>query len=348
MNNKTFNEVSKYRTFINGSKGGNPNSDLNAVIAQYALISGVLESIKGGQDLTKDYAVKVLSQRAIELPSAVQVIRGAIYNAPAFENLFIDPIKLTWKSILYDAGQYLNLEWKAKISDTFNKTLTNYFPFKSNGSDAPIQDFKDFFRPADGILWSFFNTELSPFINKERWSINKWEGQGLNFSSDFINALKKANLISGILFKNGDMSISFKLKPQLPESSPILGDKPIVEQVYLYLDGLENYYKMGVPFWTDYTWPGSKGTPGARLNVSIHGYGTSYTKSYDGDWALFKLFDDATVSRGSSSSQYVFNWLFKKQNEYNIIVSYIVNTNSSKNPFTANLFSSLNLPGKIY
>ena len=118
------------------------------MIGQYAVISGVLESIKGGQDLTKDYAVKVLSQRAIELPTAVQVIRGAIYNAPAFQNLFIAPIILTWKSILSDAGQYLNLEWKAKISDTFNKSLANFFPFKNDGSDAPIQDFKDFFKPS--------------------------------------------------------------------------------------------------------------------------------------------------------------------------------------------------------
>ena len=348
LNNSAFTEVNKYRTFINGSQGGSPNSDLNAVIGQYAVISGVLESIKGGQDLTKDYAVKVLSQRAIELPTAVQVIRGAIYNAPAFQNLFIAPIILTWKSILSDAGQYLNLEWKAKISDTFNKTLANFFPFKNDGSDAPIQDFKDFFRPSDGILWSFFNTELSPFINKERWSVNQWESQGVNISNDFISALKKADQISGILFKNGDMNIAFKLKPQLPESNPVLGDKPIVEQVYLYLDGVENYYKMGAPFWTDYTWPGTKGTPGARLNISIHGYGTSDTKTYDGDWALFKLFNDATVSRGGSSSQYIFNWIFKKPSDYNIIVSYIVNTNSSKNPFAANLFSSFNLPNKIY
>ena len=348
LNNSVFTDANKYRTFIIGSQNGNPNNSLNAVIAQYAVLSGVLESIKGGQDLVKDYAVKVLNQRAVELQTALSIIRGTIYNAPAFQNLFIDPVKLTWKSILSDAGQYLNLEWKAKISDTFNKTLANFFPFKSNGNDAPIQDFKDFFQPSDGILWSFFNSELSPFINKERWSVNQWEGQGINVSNEFISALKKADQISDILFKNGDMNISFKLKPQLPVSNPILGDRPIVEQVYLYLDGVENYYKMGVPFWTDYTWPGTKGTPGARLNISIHGYGTSDTKSYDGDWALFKLFDDATASSGGSSSQYVFNWLFKKQSEYNIVVSYVLNTNSSKNPFAANLFSSFNLPNRIY
>ncbi len=189
---------------------------------------------------------------------------------------------------------------------------------------------------------------MSPFLNKDTWSTNRWQNQGINFSGDFISSLKKAEQISSTLFRNGDIKYSFKLKPQLPESNNVLGQKPIVEQVYLFLDGVENYYKMGVPFWADYSWPGSKGVSGARLNVSIHGYGTSDTKTYDGDWALFKLFDDATVSRGGSSSQYIFNWLFKKEGVYNIIVSYIVNTNSSKNPFASNFFSSFNLPNRIF
>ncbi len=347
LNIGTLSEVNKYRNFINGSKDSNPNSDINAIIAQYAVISSVLESIKGGQDLIKDYAVKVLNHSAVELPTAVQTVRGVIYNAPAFENLFITPIRLAWQAILGDAGKYLNLEWNAKVSDIYNSTLEHFFPFKNGTGDAPMQDFKDFFKPGDGIIWSFFNSELSPFINKEIWSVNKWENQGISFSNEFISSLKKADQISKTLFNNGEMSISFKMKPMLPESKPVLGDKPIVEQVYLNLDGVENYYKMGAPFWTDYTWPGTKGTPGTRLYISIYGLGTSDIKVYDGDWALFKLFNDATISKGSSS-QYIFNWLFKKQSEYNIIVPYLVDIGSSKNPFTSNFFSSFNLPNKIY
>ncbi len=137
------------------------------------------------------------------------------------------------------------------------------------------------------------------------------------------------------------------MKPQLPASTPIAGKKPIVEQVYLNLDGTENYYKMGVPFWKDYIWPGSSGITGARLNVSINGYGTSDTKSYDGDWAIFKLFNNAFVSDGGSPSQYVYHWSFKKHDEYNVVVSYTVNTGSSRNPFAINLFSSLKIPNKI-
>ena len=329
-------------------QGGVSGGDLNAVIGQYAVLGSVLESIKGGQDLTKDYAVKVLNRSAVELPTSIRIIRGSTYNISELQNLFFDPVLLTWKSILSDATQYLNLEWKTKISGTYNKTLANYDPFKNNGSDAPIQDFKDFFRSPDGILWSFFNTELSPFINKGGWNTNKWEGLGINISNDFIAALKKANQISSTLFNNGEMKILFRIKPQLPESNPVYGVKPIVEQVYLNLDGIENYYKMGVPFWSEYSWPGTKGTPGARLNVTIYGYGTSETKSYDGEWAIFKLFNDAVISSGPSSSQLVFNWNFKKSGIYNIFVSYIINTGSSKNPFASNFFNSFSLPDKIF
>ena len=348
LNKNILSEVNRYKTFVNGTQGGAPGSDLNAVIGQYAALGAVLESIKGGQDLTKDYAVKVLNRSAVELPTSVRTIRGAAYNLPELQNLFVEPVLLTWKSILSDASQYLNLEWKTKISDTFNKTLANYYPFKNNGSDAPIQDFKDFFRTPDGILWSFFNTELSPFINKGSWGVSKWEGYGIKISNNFITAMRKADQISGTLFKNGDMKILFKIKPQLPESNPVSGTKPIVEQVYLNLDGTENYYKMGAPFWSDYSWPGGKGTACARLNISVYGYGTSEMKSYDGEWALFKLFDEAAVFTGSSSSHYVFNWNFKKTGVYNIYVSYVVNAGSSKNPFASNFFGSFNLPDKIY
>ncbi len=340
-------EINKYRNFILGSQNGSQGGDLNSVVGQYGLISGVLESIKGGQDVTKDYAVKVLNQSAVDLPTAKKAIIGALYNTPALQHLLLTPIRLTWSAIISDASQYLNMQWKAKVADVFNNSLSNYFPFKNSTSDAPLQDFKDFFKPQDGTLWSFFDAELSPFINKERWNTNEWENEGLHVSRQFLLSLKKADQITNILFKNGVLNVSFRLKPQLPTSKSINGQKPIVEQVYLYLDGVENYYKMGAPFWSDYNWPGTKGTPGARMNISVRDYGTSDTKSFDGDWALFRLLQDANASQ-SGSSQYVFNWSFKKENNYNVSVSYILNAGSSRNPFSASFFKSFDIPSKIY
>jgi type VI secretion system protein ImpL len=160
-----------------------------------------------------------------------------------------------------------------------------------------------------------------------------------------MNALKKANDISSTLFKTGDLSVAFKLKPQLPDSKSSTGLKPIVEQVNLYIDGVEEPYRMGSPFWKDYNWPGSKGTPGARLNISMRNLGTD-SKNYNGEWAFFKLLNDASISRGESSSMYNLNWFFAKNN-YDITVSYLLNAGSSRNPFSKNFFTSFNLPGKI-
>ncbi|HEY6906474.1 MAG TPA: type VI secretion system membrane subunit TssM [Ignavibacteriaceae bacterium] len=346
LNSANLDETKKYVKFVLGSDGST-GADLNAILVQYGTVGGIVDQVKSGQDLAKDYAVKVLSQRAAELPTALQVIRGASFNTPALQNLLSDPITLAWKAILADAGQFLNQQWKAKVSDAFNRALASSFPFKESPNDAPIQDFKDFFKPQSGVLWSFYNDELGDFINKDRWKINQWENQGLAVSDGFITALKKADDITSTLFKNGDLGINYRLKPQLPESKTIGSAKPLVEQVYLYLDGTEDYYKMGSPFWSDFTWPGTKGTPGAKMNISLRNLGTSETKSYDGEWALFRLLNQATISRGESSSQYNFNWFFQKTGSYNVTVSYQLNTGSSKNPFARDFFNTFRLPDKL-
>ena len=342
LGNSKLPEVEKYRKFITGGGSG----DLNAMILQYGVISGVLENIKGGQDLTKDYAVNVIDQRAVELATAQQVMRGALFNLPEFQNMFMEPVKLSWRAILADAAQYLNAQWKSKIADNFNRVLSTSFPFKQAGSDAPIQDFKDFFKP-DGILWTFYNQELSSFINKERWRANQLENEGLNISNDAIEALKKADAITSTLFKGGDLSVSFRLKPGIPDSRPVTGRRPIVEQVFLSIDGKDNQYKMGAAFWEDYTWPGGRGAPGVRMNISIRDFGTSEPKNYDGDWAFFRLINEANISRGESASQYVLNWSFKKEGAYDVTVIYTLDAGSTRNPFASNFFRTFVLPTKI-
>ncbi|RPI68434.1 MAG: hypothetical protein EHM47_14510, partial [Ignavibacteriales bacterium] len=245
LNKSNLNEIKRYL-----------NADFSGALSQLGIDSGAMESIKEGQDLTKDYAVKVLDKRAPEFPASMQAVKGLFYSTPSLQNLFLSPIKLSWSAILHDASDYINQQWRKKVFEEFNKTLAASFPFNETGSDAPLEDFKDFFKPGEGIIWSFFENELSAFINKDRWKSNEWENSGVHFSSVFINALKRADDISSTLFKTGDLNVSCKLKPRLPESKIVNGQKPIVEQVNLYVDGIDEPYRMGAAFWKDYSWPG--------------------------------------------------------------------------------------------
>jgi len=346
FSDSNFLDIDRYRKFVLGEQDGSIGADLNAIISQYGSLSGLIESIKEGLDKTKDYAVSVLNQRSVEFPTSLQIIENALYNTQEFQDLLIEPVKLSWNAIISDATQYLNLQWKAKVVDNY-RTIANSYPLSETGSDVTIQDFSEFFKPKDGILWSFFDEELSAFINKDRWKVNKWENKGINISDKFLKSLKYADEISKVLFKDGDLNVSFRLKPRLPQSRIIGNKKLTVVQVYLNVDGYGDTYKMGTQFWTDYSWPGNKGAPGARMNISLNDYGTSETKSFEGEWALFRLLGDASFSRGESSSQFIFNWKFYKNNYYDVTVSYILEAKSSRNPFAKNFFRSFSLPNKI-
>ncbi|MGE5683248.1 MAG: type VI secretion system membrane subunit TssM [Bacillota bacterium] len=343
----SLNDVSKYRNFTLNPDGSSISKDLNTIIAQYGLLSGLLEGIKGGQDLTKDYAVKVLSQKAVELPTALQTIESSLYNTSILKDLFVTPVRLTWRAILSDAQSFLNAAWKTKVADPFNKTLANSFPFKKSGIDAPVQDFKEFFKPKDGIIESFINNDLAGILNTERWKLNLWDGTGVNISKDAINALRKADEISSTLFNNGELNFSFRLKPQLPDSKIINNSKAMVDQISLSLNSVENNYKMGAPSWTDYSWPGDKGVPGAKMSVSIRGYGNFETRAYEGEWALLRLLNDGSISSGETPSQYRVSWNFQKENSFNVIITYLLNAESSRNPFRPDFFNSFRLPDKL-
>lgn len=339
-------DIKRFRKFIVGPDDGSAPPDLNIVIMQYGLINGVVEGIKGGPDLIRDYAIKVMNQQAIEFPTAVKTIQGAVYNVPEFQNLLTDPIKMSWGSALADAGSFINDQWKTKVFDVYNKMLSKSFPFNEKGSDAPIQDFDEFFNPQTGVLWTFFNSELSSFIKKEDWKINQFENTGAGFSTEFINALKKADEITSIMYKGGNMNLTFRLKPQLPVSKTISDKKATVIQYYLKIDGVIETYKMGSPFETIYNWPNNS-SPGTALYITLNEYGTSEIKSHDGEWALFRLLNDASISRGDASSQIILNWNFSKPNLYDVTVGYILNAGSSKHPFSKNFFKSFKLPNTV-
>ncbi|MCH8034106.1 MAG: type VI secretion system membrane subunit TssM [Bacteroidetes bacterium] len=346
--NRNLLDIDRYRKFVLGEEDGSTEADLNVIISQYGILSGTIEPISGELDKTKEFAVSVLDESSVEFPTSLQTIKGALSNTKEFENLLIKPVILSWNAIIYDATKYLNLRWKSEIDDYYNRTIANSYPFLEDGSDVTIEDFSYFFNPDDGILWSFFYEELSAFIKKDRWEVIEWNNKGVYISPQFRNALIKADEISKALFKGGDLNVSFRLKPQLPQSRLTGNKKPFVEKVYVNFHGYEESYEMGTRIWSDeYSWPANSGEPGASLYISLRDYGTSIKKDFEGDWALFKLLDDADGSRGTSSSQFIFNWTFKKNNKYDVTVSYFLKATSSRNPFSENFFKSFSLPNKI-
>ncbi len=327
-------DIKRFRKFIVGSDDGSAQPDLNVVIMQYGFLNNSLEQIKGDQELIKNYAVKVMNQQVPEFQTAKNAILGSVSTVQEFQNLLIEPVKLSLKTVFSGTTSYLNEQWKIKVVDVFNKTLANTFPFSEEGNDAPIKDFEDFFKPQDGILWSFFNSELSSFIKKDN-------DKGLSFSKEFRNSIEKADEISKIFFNNNDMILTFSLEPR----QPVKKNVP-VKQYHLIIDGDDKIYKMGHTEVSIYSWPAQSGIADASLYITFEN-STSNIKSYKGEWAFFKLLNEASSIKQISSSQIILNWKFSEPNSYDVTIEYLLDAKSSKHPFLKDFFSSFKLPDTI-
>ena len=121
--------------------------------------------------------------------------------------------------------------------------------------------------------------------------------------------------------------------------------KPIVKEINLMINGQEYGYISGSPYSLNIEWP-RKGNRSSRLNISISGIGTVSKKNFEGEWAMFRLFDEGTIVK-RTSREFDISWKFTQRNYYDIIISYELKANKSNNPFKYRYFGSYKIPHQI-
>ena len=340
-------EFNNLHQFVFGESSDEALGKISGCIEQYVYLAGVLESLRDDSEASKNYSANILKQGEGELPTAMKEIQSALYpSLLSIRKLFETPVINVWEAILRDSQVYLNAQWQLRVYDHYNKTLSSFYPFSSNGMDAPLEDFEEFFNPEVGIIKTFMEDALYDFVNENPWRTKKWEGRGISLSREMINALSLSDDIGNTMFNGGVLNLSFQMKPMRPISQLKNGTKPIVEQIYLYINGYEDKYHMGSPYWKDIEWPIKQGRAGANLNISIRGIGSADEKSFDGEWALFRLLDLANIER-KSSRLYQTSWDFKKGNLYDVRVAYELRASSTKNPFKQGYLKPFILPKNI-
>jgi type VI secretion system protein ImpL len=298
-----------------------------------------MEGIKKGEPaMVKDYAVGVL-QGKVKLPEAMSTIRGSLRKfdqtlRDAVSGLFEGPVLAAWAGVAADAQRYLNLQWNNRIVEVFGTTLGPYYPFNPAGKDAPMADVLAFFDEPDGTFWTFFKDELEPFVRKDVWQPQSWEGVGIALSEDMRSSLKQAKIL-GKGLKGGLIELEFEIKPQPPTRLSLSAQAPVLERICLVIDGQESWYQMGNPRWSTVKIPGREGPRGANLEI----FGTEGRidgKRFDGDWGWFRLVKQAH-QRVLSRSEYELEWTFSGGGKYQIIVRYTVRTRTGTNPFATTL-----------
>ena len=189
------------------------------------------------------------------------------------------------------------------------------FPFVNSSSDAPLQNFNDFFNPASGSLKAFLDQARGYFnVDGARWQL-KPAHKG-KFSDRFVEYINDAMLLQKAVFQGEQpkFDCTITLPPGLDAEISLDGRK------------IDKDNSSGV-----FSWPN---VSAAKVTNKIGGSPVQYT----GPWALYKLF----VNGGGAGrkSSYQLSWPRAG-------VTAKLDVQSSWNPLDMGLFQRLRAPGGL-
>jgi type VI secretion system protein ImpL len=345
--------------FRNLRKLTDPGSttNVNPLVEQYLLAlasaQAEMEQIAAAVDIPRQsyqYAVSILgdnggagSQLYQSWLSTNSLLNGIdSRNRKMAKRLLGAPIKQTWYNILRQTRSYLQNQWNGSVLASYSGKISGKFPFDETGeTDASLNDISDFFRPDDGQIWTFLDSQLTPFLKKKssEWTEKKWLGYGLNFNQDLFTSLSQASEISSGLFRSGQIQpdIQFSIYP-IPCSG--------VRVVRFKTNGQDLVYQNEPQEWKGFKWPGDQEQSSAVIGCVPSGNQALTKLEYSGDWSLLRLLHQADVS--VDSDLYHLVWELETEEGSPVLVQLTLRPDRQSNIFANGLFSQFQLPSSIF
>ncbi|WP_028105125.1 type VI secretion system membrane subunit TssM [Pseudoduganella violaceinigra] len=233
------------------------------------------------------------------------------------------------------ARNNLSQAMQASIGDFCNKAIAGRYPFsKGSGRDVTPDDFSRLFAPG-GLMDDFFQKNLAQYVNTATrpWSFRPVGDASMGASSAALVQFQRAQVIRDVFFRSGPaVSMRLDLKPMMMDAS--------ITQFILDVDGQLVKYSHGPQVPAQIQWPGPRGSTQVRLQLSpVSGAGAS-GRTFEGAWALFRLFDQVQVDSTGQPEKFLatFNVEGRK-------AQFEVLTNSVRNPFRLAELEQFQCPG---
>jgi intracellular multiplication protein IcmF len=232
----------------------------------------------------------------------------------------------TWFMLINDSRHYINEQWQQTVVREYQTKIANRYPFDATQTEeVAIADFDHFFS-MNGSLNEFIEQYLKPFIDtsQPQWQSKELNNYVLPFSSEMMNELIRANVITTMFFPehSRNSQIDFTLQK--------LSLDPIVANLQLVIGTTQLKDTQDSDSFMQFHWP----QPNAKLTLnSIEGH--RYELSETGPWAFFKILQKVNVlvdEQDSSNLQILFEvngnsgrYILKTQNQINPFIPGILN-----------------------
>lgn len=223
--------------------------------------------------------------------------------------------------------QHIQKVWESSVLNFCSVAIANRYPItQTQKQEITPEDFGRFFGQ-DGIMDQFFQQYLAANVDRSQsqWRWIQQDDAGGCASEKSLRQFKRAQNIRNSFFNLGSQtpSLGFSLKP--------ISMSPEITHLNLTIDGQQLSYAHGPVVTTPMTWPGPANTGQVSLQFLPRLAGRTSSLTFASPWALFRLFDQATMSRGARSEQFLLDFSIGGRN-----VRFELRANSAINPFKLN------------
>ncbi len=243
-----------------------------------------------------------------------------------------------WQTILFQAQEYINLQWKKEVTPQYNAQLANRFPFDENASqDASLESFTYFFAP-NALLDNFFAKYLQPFINTSQmpWKAKSLDGSSLQISRYTLTGLQKIKIIRNIYFGNNDRNLFLPFDIGLTDLSNHVNTLKItLGQQSFSFDNPRSAIN------NTFIWPDDFNANLCRV-IFTDSDNQQNTINCDGPWGFFKLLRQSQLQQDKKTHRYSATFA-----DGDDTATIRLTTTQRNNPFSLGLLNHFRLPDSI-
>ncbi|MGF1905623.1 type VI secretion system membrane subunit TssM [Aliivibrio salmonicida] len=248
----------------------------------------------------------------------------------------LDIVNQTWSVMITEATKGLQTKWYSEVYSVFRQTGLNKYPFDTAAKeDISLEDFEQLFATG-GILNVFIKDNLAPFYDTNLWTSKRVDGQVMYLSPELLVQLRNYNVIRDTMINKSTnkVQIPFSTKVVDLDSSAIRANINVGSHMMSYYHGPSKVQEL--------QWPPQSGDFEVKITLQdVTDEGKQHTLSENGQWAIYRLLGDSTLSDVTNSS-FVSHIKVSGRD-----ISMKFTPLTQNNPFTFSELSNFKLPEVI-
>jgi type VI secretion system protein ImpL len=306
-------QFEQLRAMVTGAAPGQPapiDASTALINELYTQLTATETALKGGNTPPPSEVQNRAKASGASMPEPIRSVLLALAAGSADQTLEVARIKL-------------NEALKSQVLEFCNKAIPGRYPFAKNSQrDVTPDDFSRLFGPG-GLFDDFFQKNLTQYVNTSTrpWSFRFVGDVRMGGTSNGLQQFQRAQTIREVFFRSGPAaSMRLDVKPHMMDAS--------ITQFTLDVDGQLVKYSHGPQVPAQVQWPGPRGSTQVRVELSPISSGGASGRTYQGAWALFRLFDQVQIDGTAQPEKFLATLNIDGRKTQLEILS-----NSVRNPF---------------